>query len=261
MHARVHTRMPTGAHSHARPHAHATAPPTFHRHSPEHERVKTIGWSLLLIWPVGVPLIYAALLFYCRKRILGRMPAPITRAIGFLHHDFRVECFWWELVDQLRKLVLVGWLLLIDERFALIRLLISLVVCLLFLGLTPIFQPYRKSENNMLSAGMHLGLVFAYMAACFMKVHQSMTEVFIATGTPGEVGQKVKRVMSIDSDSFAYVMVGCSLMLLLLVGTIAAQSALAESKIRTIRDRSSGRDPLTCLNSGRLKGPPNLSTE
>lgn len=95
--------------------------------NPEHEHVKGIAWGFLMIWPIGVPLLYTTLLLRSRGKLVGRKPSPMTCAIGFLHAEYQPHLWFWEVLDLLRKLVLIGWLLLVDEKFLLLRLLMSLL--------------------------------------------------------------------------------------------------------------------------------------
>ena len=68
--------------------------------------------------------------------------------------------------------MLVGWLLLIEERFSLVRLLTSALICLLHLLLVAQLRPFKKRGNNMLALVVGLCMTFAFVAAIFLKVHQ-----------------------------------------------------------------------------------------
>ena len=52
---------------------------------------------MVFIWPVGVPVFFASLLFASRKAITERKPTTLSRAIRFLHAEYRAEFFFWEL--------------------------------------------------------------------------------------------------------------------------------------------------------------------
>ena len=83
-----------------------------------HEHVKAVAWPLVVLWPVGVPSIYIALLVLCRGNLVTHTPSPLSRAISFLHSEYKPEYFWWEAADLLRKIILVGWLLLIEDSLS-----------------------------------------------------------------------------------------------------------------------------------------------
>ena len=88
---------------------------------------------------------------------------------------------------------------------------------------TTLTRPYRKPDVGQIAAGVQLGLVFVYAAACFLKVHQTITEVFGSTGTEAEVDAKVSRIMSLASDDFAYLLLVCCVLLTSLCGAWAGE--------------------------------------
>jgi hypothetical protein len=69
-------------------------------------------------------------------------------------------------------------------------------LCLIFLLLVIMVRPFRRSSNNLVAAGVHLALVFVYAAACLIKIHQSIAEVFISTGDREAVARKVRLKVS-----------------------------------------------------------------
>ena len=55
---------------------------------------------LVMIWPLGVPLLYALLLFANRHAISTRTETPMRQAIAFLTEDYEVAAFWWEPLEM-----------------------------------------------------------------------------------------------------------------------------------------------------------------
>jgi hypothetical protein len=62
--------------------------------SDEYSRLKDLGWALLVLWPVLVPIAYAALLWICRKAILTRRLTDVSLSIEFLWRDYHSRFFW-----------------------------------------------------------------------------------------------------------------------------------------------------------------------
>ena len=56
----------------------------------------------------GLLAVNGLLLFLARKAILTKTPTPLSNAIYFLYREFEPWAFWWELVEMLRRVVLVG---------------------------------------------------------------------------------------------------------------------------------------------------------
>ena len=117
----------------------------------EHDQAVLFTVGLLALWPVGVPVLYTTLLCANRKPILGKAPPThLSRVIAFLSDDFHPGCFFWEPVDQLRKLGLTGFILLIPAEHEQARVLVALTLSLFCLMLQLVLRPYRRSEDNVL---------------------------------------------------------------------------------------------------------------
>jgi hypothetical protein len=68
----------------------------------------TVAISTLIVWPVGVPLLYAVLLWMSRDALTNGRPTPLSRATAFLSDDYKLKAFWWEPVEMCKKLTLTG---------------------------------------------------------------------------------------------------------------------------------------------------------
>ena len=41
----------------------------------------------------------------------------LSRAISFLHHEYEPHMFWWEVIEMLRRFVLVGLMVLMQVAY------------------------------------------------------------------------------------------------------------------------------------------------
>ena len=71
--------------------------------SPEYSQVLSLAWVAIALYPVGVPLLYLALLLFARKAILTEQPTALSRSLTFLHQDYTPSMFWWEIVEIIKK--------------------------------------------------------------------------------------------------------------------------------------------------------------
>ena len=76
--------------------------------SAEYDATWNIAFVMSFIWPVGVPLMYATLLWVNRDSFITRISTPMTRATAFLWEDYDAAVFWWEPLEMCRKLALTG---------------------------------------------------------------------------------------------------------------------------------------------------------
>ena len=70
---------------------------------------------LILVWPVGVPLLFAALLWCVRSDVQQHRPTPLASASSFLHHEFTASCYYWELIETVSGYRLVRDLPLVKD--------------------------------------------------------------------------------------------------------------------------------------------------
>jgi len=100
--------------------------------------------AMLVLWPIGVPIMYSLLLAASRNAIIRDTPTPLSEATAFLSGDYIVDAYWWEPLEMCRKLVLTGWVLLIGEDAEQLRVLVALLASIFFLTLRLSFKPLRR---------------------------------------------------------------------------------------------------------------------
>ena len=69
----------------------------------QHRRVFFLAWVAIALYPVGVPLLYLTLLLCARKAILTEQPTALSRSLTFLHQDYELSMYWWEIVEISKK--------------------------------------------------------------------------------------------------------------------------------------------------------------
>ena len=69
----------------------------------EYDRVVSLAWVAIALYPIGIPLLYLALLLSARKAILTEQPTALSRSLTFLHQDYAPSMFWWEMVEISKK--------------------------------------------------------------------------------------------------------------------------------------------------------------
>ena len=101
------------------------------------------------VWPVGTVVLYAVALLPCRKNLLNHVQTPLTRATRFLHKDYQVEYFFWELLELNRRNALVGWVLLIPTEKTFLRLVFGLLSSIMMLTLLLSMGPYARAAGSL----------------------------------------------------------------------------------------------------------------
>jgi len=147
--------------------------------SAEYVRVKAWAFALISIWPIGVPLLYTALLITCRRSIAHRKPGTLLRATRFLWSDYKPGLYWWEAIDLARKLTLTGFVVLIDEQHRAYRTLVALLLSLCFLVVQPILKPFQAAFNNWLAFIMRAAETLIFLAVLLFNLCGETCATFV----------------------------------------------------------------------------------
>ena len=107
----------------------------------EYKTIKTIAYASLLLWPIGMPLIYIVVLFPIRAMLRQRKQTRWVKATEFLHQDYKPARFWWEIVTLTQRLVLSGFVLLIPVEADSWRIFLGLLTAIGYLSLIQLVQP------------------------------------------------------------------------------------------------------------------------
>jgi len=121
---------------------------------------------------VGVPLLYAVLLRASSDAVLNQSKGAATAlslSTRFLWADYSEPAFWWEPIEMCRKLALTGWVLVIDERYGMLRVLVALLISTLFLTLRLTVKPLKRNDDRALMTFTELSLIMLYMAVLVIK--------------------------------------------------------------------------------------------
>ena len=95
----------------------------------DHESIADLAIGLIALWPAGSLILFTSLLVACYKPLQAKRPNALTRATTFLHREYKKKFYWWEAVELARKLVLTGFVLLIPEKRAFVRLVVATLIC------------------------------------------------------------------------------------------------------------------------------------
>jgi hypothetical protein len=123
------------------------------------------------IYPLGIPLLYALLLYRARHAIQAGRDTSLSKALKFLHKDYRPAFFAWELIENLRRFLLVGVAVLIRPG-SLLQLLCATLVTLLLLFVQLQVRPFRRLSDEALSSSCSLSLGIFFVCCMLLKIGQ-----------------------------------------------------------------------------------------
>ena len=123
--------------------------------SDEYEATRETAYIMLLLWPVGVPLLYVLLLAARPDVSRSDSLSPLRRAKAFLSDDYKDGNGWWEVIEMNRKLILTGWVLVVEHAEQ-ARALAALLISILFVVLHLFFKPLKRCGRASRSAPLRL---------------------------------------------------------------------------------------------------------
>ena len=62
--------------------------------SAEYKRARKWAIALITLWPVGIPVLYLALLVQSGSAIRHNEPSALSRATRFLYSEYTQDLFW-----------------------------------------------------------------------------------------------------------------------------------------------------------------------
>ena len=74
----------------------------------DHWDVQLLSWTAVVIYPIGVWCFSLLLLRNVSADIFAGKTTPFSSSVEFLYEAYTVPTFWWELMEMLRKFLLVG---------------------------------------------------------------------------------------------------------------------------------------------------------
>ena len=136
----------------------------------EYDTIKTIAYFFLLLWPIGMPLIFFLVLFPNREALRQRRSTRMVQATAFLHKEYDPTFYWWEIVTLAQRLVLTGWVLLIPVENEIWRFVFGLLTAFGYLSLIQFVQPYKRKGLNTLAIAAQFSLVCVFLGGAFIKL-------------------------------------------------------------------------------------------
>jgi hypothetical protein len=110
----------------------------------EYQATRNTALVMMVVWPIGVPFMYALLLWLSRDAVRTGKPTSLSKATAFLWADYDPSAYLWEPIEMCRKLTLTGWVLLIGEEFEQGRILLALIISTAFLALHLSSKPLKR---------------------------------------------------------------------------------------------------------------------
>ena len=135
--------------------------------TPQHNFAKALAWVAITIYPLGLLMLNATLLFLAREAITTQRPTKLSRCIGFLHNEYELYFFWWEIIEMLRRFVLVGMMVL--AQGSMMQLILGILTSAAFMLFQVQASPYKELTDDLLASSATFTLVVMFTCATAFK--------------------------------------------------------------------------------------------
>jgi len=183
---------------------------------------------MLLLYPVGILTLYTKILFNNRELIKRtveeREDDTELMAKGFLFENYKPECWWFEIAETIRRLLLTSVLGLIEPGTD-SQLATGIVISFFGFGLSCTFHPYSEKRDNWLSILSAIQIFVIMLIALVLKRRE---------GAAKEDGE----VASFDEKYLGYVLFGLFFLLI----AVFLLSGIVSQFIKRKRRRRKGLD-------------------
>jgi hypothetical protein len=198
---------------------------------PEYAKLRRA--AIVLIACVGsVPLLYLILLLKARHAIVTHAPTKLSVGCRFLWGDYK-DAYWFsEPLQQLRKLILTGFVMMYPSSMPNARILTAMVVILTFLVLQIYSDPFRSETDSRLFSLQQVLLFILFEAAMLMRLCED---------------QPLCRSFGFEGPfTISMACIGWNLTLLVVILTMIVHQAYHQGKAHTLRMKG-GKEPVLTL--------------
>ncbi|KAL1515069.1 hypothetical protein AB1Y20_004134 [Prymnesium parvum] len=147
----------------------------------DYSRVVPLAYGLVAVWPVGMPLLFSAVLLMCRASIRLGQTTRLVRVTAFLHREYDKAFYWWEVIFLLQRIVLVGFVQWIVHPTH--RLLFAFVVALAYLIILLLAKPYKRTDVCIIAYSSQAATAIILLMAGYIHQFTSLEDISETTGT------------------------------------------------------------------------------
>jgi hypothetical protein len=142
--------------------------------SSRHTTGTTFATCMILVYPVGVPLMYFWMLHNVKEGIMNRtenISSKLRLAIipsSFLYSSYEPQCWYWEIVETIRRITMTGVIVLIAQGTSL-QIVITMLLSLFFIKMYSHYAPFDDELLDVDAEFAQYQVYFVLFIALLMK--------------------------------------------------------------------------------------------
>ncbi|CAM9199838.1 unnamed protein product, partial [Laminaria digitata] len=139
----------------------------------KHRALQVYAAIMIAVYPVGIPLLYAVLLYRHRVALSdARACKTAAKPIAHLWAPYRPNAFYYEVIECGRRIVLTGVVVSIFPNAA-AQVAITIMNSLFFFVVSEVLSPYASSSDTWLARGGQVIILFSMYDALLLKIDVS----------------------------------------------------------------------------------------
>ena len=139
--------------------------------SQRYEDYQLYAGAMVLVYPVGIPLHYATLLWSNREALQSGDAEAVERThLSFLVGAYTEEYYWFEVLECIRK-ILLGSIIGIVSASAAAAPVMGLLLSIGFFGVYMRCRPFKVASDSNLAEVLGCSLCLFFTAALMIKVN------------------------------------------------------------------------------------------
>eukprot|EP01047_Picozoa_sp_COSAG01_P019293 COSAG01_NODE_1068_length_11878_cov_45.012395_4_plen_1116_part_00 len=128
-----------------------------------------LGVLLVVIWPIGVPAMLLVLMLRYREAIVTQ-DENVLRMFQFVVADYKLEYWYWEVVELARKLLLSG-LIAVMGRGSVAQSALAAMISFLFFGLSVRTLPFKSRALNAIKIVSEVQLFMVVLMCVILQMN------------------------------------------------------------------------------------------
>ena len=136
-----------------------------------------IAVGCIFLYIVGIPLIQFMAL-YTNRHYLHELTAlnlkrhrKVVKQFGSIYKNYTEECYYYDLVDLIRRLLLTGGLILVGEEST-AQVFLGTIICVVWLLLIAFKRPYKAYYDNLLGTMLSANLLLTMVSGLCLKMYE-----------------------------------------------------------------------------------------
>ena len=143
--------------------------------SSKHRALQVFAGVMMVLYPVGIPVLYVFLLFRDREVLASnerRMNNPSVRSTSNLWKPYKPSRYFYEVVECGRRILLTGVVLMVDDGIA-AKIAVTFMVALFFVFASEALAPYESRIDAWISRAGHAVTSTSIYFALLLEVNVS----------------------------------------------------------------------------------------